>query len=540
MQFVRCLWRVQPLMALGYACFVFAVFAPSAPSGAQRAAKSIAADAVRLFAEGKFARSRDAYALALKQAPGEVELHEGLSLALSRLDNWPHALAESQKAVAAAPQSADARGLLALSLLRAGQTVGAGREAARALELDPKNYWGLVARGRLQLWDGQKAEARDTLKQAIALRPNDPDAWFYIVDAFEDDVTEELLHDIDAYAALKPKGHPHDLAMESLPSLRSYLARFANDAPYHADAPVSEAQLKAADGGNAPPVAFSTPFEFSGEYVALPIVLNDQKMRVLFDTGGGFSIALNKKASERLKLKPLGKSFVRGVSGREASTEAIAETMKVGTETFRAIPIDILTGDTGEEDGVFGVSNFDHYAVTIDFAARKLTLARGKTAAAPAPEPGRSVVQMPFHLLGGDIIIPITVEGRQVWALVDTGADADVILSLDLARSIAAKRKPDSYVSRAVSERLGLGNTVKKQIVLVFRAPVDVRIGDLDGKPFVTAIRPAFGADLIDTQISPASMFQLGAIVGIGFLNQAARVTFDYPHRLLTLEYAPK
>ena len=78
------------------------------------------------------------------------------------------------------------------------------------------------------------------------------------------------------------------------------------------------------------------------------------------------------------------------------------------------------------------------------------------------------MMQMPFHLLGGDIIIPITVEGREVWALVDTGADADVILSLDLARAVAAKRKPDSYMTRAVSERLGLGNTVKKQTSCCF------------------------------------------------------------------------
>jgi Tfp pilus assembly protein PilF/predicted aspartyl protease len=535
--FARLPRRARPLLALVCASLVFVL---PAPTGAQRATKSIAADAGRLFTEGKFARARDVYAQALKSAPGDAGLHEGLSLALSRLDNWPQALVEAQKAVADAPQSADAHGLLALSLLRAGQTVGAGRETARALELDPKNYRGLVARGRLQLWDGQKTQARDTLRQAITLHPDDPDAWFYIVDAFEDDVTDELLNDIDAYAALKPKGHPHDLAMESLPTLRPYLTHFAGDSPYHADAPVSEEQLKTADAGDATPFTFSTPFELSGDYVALPIVLNDQKMRVLFDTGGGFSIALNKKASEKLNLPSLGKSFVRGVSGREASMEAKADTMTVGTETFRAIPIDILSGDTGEEDGVFGVSNFDHYAVTIDFAAKNLTLARGKTAAAPAPKPDGRVMQMPFHLLGGDIIIPITVEGREVWALVDTGADADVILSLDLARSVAAKRKPDSYATRAVSERLGLGNTVKKQTVLLFRAPVEVRVGNLDGRPFVTSISPAFGADLIDTQISPASMFQLGAIVGINFLNKAARVTFDYPHRLLTLEYAPK
>lgn len=509
-----------------------------AAASAQRAEAIPSEAGDRLFAADKFAQARDAYLQAIKHSPSDPHLREGLVKCLSRLDDWQQALSESQKTVTVTPQNADGHGLLALALLRAGQPVGAERETVRALELDPQSYYGLVARGRLQLWEGQKTQACATLRRAVGLRPNDPDAWFYITDSQEDDVTDELLKDIDMYAALKPKGHPHDLAMETVPSLRSYLTNFINDSPYHADIPVSEAQLKTADAGDTPPVTFTTPFTRSGNYVVMPALLNNAPMRFLFDTGGGFSIALNKKAADRTTLKALGKSFVRGVSGRETSIEAKAETMKVGDETFRAIPVDILSGDTGDEDGVFGVSNFDHYAVTIDYTTKRLLLARGKTASAPTPEPGRHTVQLPFHLLGGDIIIPITVDGRDVWALVDTGADAEVILSLEVARSLSIRRKPGSYAVHTLNARLGLGNTVKKQTVLLFRDPVDMRLGDMDGKPFVTHIQPAFGADLLDTQVDPASMFQIGAIVGINFLNKAARVTFDYPHRLLTLEYA--
>ena len=507
--------------------------------GAQTPDTAARENGERLFASGKFSEARDTYTRALKQHSNNFALRAGLIETLMRLDSWQQALVQAQTAVRDAPQNADAHGLLALALLRAGQPIGAERETGRALELDANNYWGQVARGRLYLWNGQKAQAHDVLRQTALLRPQTPDAWFYLVDSFEDDVTEELLRDIDTYAALKPKGHPHDLAMESLPALRAYLNYFSSDAPYHADKPVSEADLKQADAGNAPPVTFSTPFEWSGNYVVMPVVLNAQPMRVLFDTGGGFSIALNKKAAAKLKLKPLGQSFVRGVSGREASTEAKADTMTVGSETFRAIPIDALTGDVGEEDGVFGVSNFDHYAVTVDFNAKLLTLARGKTAFAPAPKPENRAVTLPFHDLGGDIIIPVTIEGQNVWALVDTGADAEVILSLDLAREVAGKRKRESWLTQTVKDRLGLGNTIKKQNLLVFRDPVDVQLGEIGGKPFVSHIQPAFGADLIDTQVNPASMFQVSAIVGINFMNKAARVTFDYPHHLLTLEYAP-
>lgn len=507
--------------------------------GAQKSDTAAVENGERLFAAAKFGEARDVYTRALKQMPDDAALRSGLIQTLMRLDSWQQALTQAQAMVRDAPLNADARGLLALGLLRAGQPTGAERETKRALELDANNYWGLVARGRLHLWNGQKAQAHDVLRQAALLRPQAPDAWFYLVDSFEDDVTEELLHDIDTYAALKPKGHPHDLAMESLPPLRAYLNYFSNDSPYHADKPVSEEQLKQADAGNAPPVTFSAPFERGGNYIVLPVAINNQPMRVLFDTGGGFSIAFNKKAAAKLKLKPLGQSFVRGVSGKEASTQSKADTMTVGSETFRAIPIDALNGNVGEEDGVFGVGNFDHYAVTVDFGAKLLTLARGKTAFAPTPEPGRRVLTLPFHDLGGDIIIPITVEGRDVWALADTGADAEVILSLELAREVAGKRKREAWLNQSVKDRLGLGNTIKKQNLLVFRDAVDVRVGDLDGRPFVSHIQPAFGADLIDTQVNPASMFQVSAIVGINFMNKAARVTFDYPHHLLTLEYPP-
>ncbi len=496
--------------------------------------------AERLYKAGRFAQARDAYKQALKRTPNDPVLQAGLVLCLSRLDEWQQALDYATKAAALAPQNADAHGLLAFELLRAGQPAGAEREAASSLALDPQNYWGLITQGRLALWNGQKRQAREILRRAAQSRPDAPDAWFYLVDAFEDDVTPELLADIDAYIALKPTGHPHAMALEALPALRSYLNYFVPESPYTAFAPTSEAQLKAADISDAPPVTFRVPFERSGDYVTLPTLVDGHKLRLLFDTGGGFSIALNKTASKKLNLKPLGQSIVRGVSGKEASTEARADTMTFGGETFRAIPIDILTGDVGAEDGVFGVSNFDHYAVTIDFAEKNIVLARGKNAAAPAPLPGRQTLTLPFHDLGGDIIVPITIEGRDIWALVDTGADGDLILSLDTARGVAARRKRSAWDTRVITDRLGLGSSVKKQNILFFRDPVAVQVGELAGKPFVTRIQPAYGADLIDTQVNPAAMFQVGAILGINFLNKAARVTFDYPHHLLTLEYAPR
>ena len=45
------------------------------------------------------------------------------------------------------PDNADAHGLLALALIRAGWQEPYADEAKKSLALDPQNYWGLLAFG---------------------------------------------------------------------------------------------------------------------------------------------------------------------------------------------------------------------------------------------------------------------------------------------------------------------------------------------------------------------------------------------------------
>ncbi len=496
--------------------------------------------AEQLFRAGRFALARLAYTSELKRTPTDINVRLGLIRTLNRLDLWREALAESRTQVAQTPDDPNARGMLALALMRAGQPEEAARISETVLQKMPTQYEALLTRGRLQLWEGNKRQANDTLRRATTLQPDNPDAWFYLLDAYEDEVSPAMLKDIDAYTALNPKGHPHELALETLPSLRSFLPHFQDEMPFSASTPISEADLVKSDKGESPTQIFALPFQTIGNYITMPVKIDGQPMNFLFDTGGGFSIALYKRAATRLPLKSLGRSSVRGVNGKENSTQAKADTMLFGTETFRYIPIDVLNSNSGEEDGIFGVSNFDHYAVTIDFAGKQLLLARGKDAVAPTPQPGDNAIQIPFHLLDGDIMIPIQVEGQKVWALVDTGADEEMILSLDVAHAIAARRKPNSYVEKRERAQVGLGNTVKQQTLLAFVEPVNLQLSTLDGKTQSNRIDPALGADLVDTQVSPSMNFQVGAILGIDYLRRAKKVTFDYPHKILTLEFAPK
>jgi hypothetical protein len=146
-------------------------------------------------------------------------------------------------------------------------------------------------------------------------------------------------------------------------------------------------------------------------------------------------------------------------------------------------------------------------------------------------------VVLPFHYHGGDIFVPLTVEGRSVWAIVDTGAEAHTIFSLRLAREIAAHRAANAYREARVAGRIGIGTTETRQTLLAFKDPVAIQLDNNGGQPFRTNVTPGYGASPLDDLVSPSADFEVGALVGIEFLARASRMTIDYPHRVLTLEF---
>jgi predicted aspartyl protease len=490
-----------------------------------------------LFAENRFAASRDAYRHALIAAPRDVALRNGLVRTLLRLDDWHAALAQGKKAVETAPDCAAAHGLYALTLLRAGQPAAADGEAAAALRRDPDDYWGLIAQGRLQLWEQDHKGAGVTLRRAAALKPREPDAWFYLIGACTGEQTKEQRQLMDTYLALRPHGHPHDTGVEELAGMRKMLDSFGDETPFRAATPELEAALQAADAGKTPPVSFTMPIQSRDHAVLVTMVVQGRKLDLLFDTGGGSGVLLARSTAQQLHLPSLGTVTVRGASGKEPARQYKAETLALGDLNLRGVPIHAVEGELGPFDGVFGVRSLDPYVVTIDFAESALTLMRGKAAQAPPPLHGSRVVQLPFHDLGGNMIVPVTIEGHPTWAMIDTGASMDLLMSLELARSVAAKRAQDSWREGAMPGRGGVGTTVTTRSILMFRDPISLRIGNGAADASAIPVTMAAGTDAVDCQLGPAYEFQVGGIIGIGLLMQAKRVTFDYPHHMLTLEY---
>ena len=488
------------------------------------------ADADTLFAQGQFESARKAYAGSAAPAA-----QTGLVRTLLRLDRWEDAVSAAQAFTVSAPSSADAHGLLALALIRAGWQTPYAAEAAKSLMLDPQNYWGLVASGRAADWDGHPTQARELFRKAAALHPEWPDAWadLFVVDD-DDGHTKEQLATARTYTALFPKGHPHDEvaedAREILGLATAYQAAFETDTPYQ------HSSVSGDTVSSGPPSkSGSLTVEFLHDYAVFPVTINSAAFRLLFDTGGGGDILLNWQAAKRLHLPVIAHSYVRGVSGKEKSDILKAQTMALAGHNYTSIKIvtaDAL-GDIG--DGIIGGDILRDSVVTLDFEKRSATFAQGTLAQAPAALPGDGIVTLPFHFYHGDLYVQLRLNTVPVWALIDTGA-SDTTLSLRFAKQQLKDVPKEDVYTGAYGGRHGIGNTAKKMEYIASRDESQITLSET---PPVSIPMPTVGTSDADREVSPSAScdFEIGLWLGMSSLTYARRVTFDYPRRMLTFEY---
>lgn len=496
-------------------------------------------DPQQLFLQNQFQEAAKAYLQALKANPSQMDLRAGLIRTYLRLDRWTDALVQAEAATRLNPQSGDAYGLLACALLRAGEPDRAQEAANRALQLDATNYWGLIAQGRLEEWKGHYNQAHAILLSATDIHPLWPEAWYYVVDAASSKNTISLQDFVDlaSYLSLCPKGHPNTLTMEALPSHLPLLRKLIHNTPFAAVSPISEEQMQQAEKQPGAVQTFSTPIQLAGNYVVVPAQIENTKLNLLFDTGGGADLTIMKNVAERLHLPLISRSLIYGVNGKEPTQIYLAPSMQIGNETLKTIPLETTSSLPGDFDGILGVSAFSNYVITIDYTNKMLTFARGMAAAAPPADEGDYTVSIPFHLLDGDIVVRTFFDGLPTWSLVDTGADAEGILSLRFAHQLMQKLGPNSAKELQIQGQFGIGTSQTHQKVLVFHQPISLQMQAQEGTSLNWKVMPAIGADLLDSQISPAEDFEFGGLLGVGFMASAKRVTIDYPHGLLVFEY---
>jgi predicted aspartyl protease len=184
----------------------------------------------------------------------------------------------------------------------------------------------------------------------------------------------------------------------------------------------------------AEPVA-SLPIVMLGGNAVVPVQVNDQPALFLIDSTGVAS-AISETAVARLKLKTFSMRAdraIRGVGGVEARGYALIDALVLGN--LKAEGERYMIGEFGPGiDGRLSHDYLRNFDLDLNFPANRLDLYRPRACAGNPPGSGE------FSSLGMDVMrtghirIPVTLDGKDVWAMVGIGSDGGSI-GADAARS---------------------------------------------------------------------------------------------------------
>lgn len=189
------------------------------------ALRAATAEAAALFAAGRFAEAAGEFQKALAEAPGSADLYYNLGTVLAADGRHPEAVAAFRAALGLRPQDAATLNNLGNSLMALGCHEEAESSFAQALKYDRRNRTiignragnlSLLAAGRRE--NGREGEALAPLELAVALDPDNAEAWNNLATVLHD--LRRLDHSERAFGralALRPD---YPLALGNLANLR--------------------------------------------------------------------------------------------------------------------------------------------------------------------------------------------------------------------------------------------------------------------------------------------------------------------------------
>jgi len=280
--------------------------------------------------------------------------------------------------------------------------------------------------------------------------------------------------------------------------------------------------LRACAGGGPEPI----PFTYAERCIFLELRAGgSEDLLFLLDTGASAS-ALDLKTVERLGLTPTGTVQVEGTTGTiEARWVRLPRlsTGKVGVDRLQMTAQDLsgsLAPPGRRLDGVLGADFLAHFAVTIDFEARNLTLATRLVRAGPA-----AGIAVPFTLDNGIPRLSGRLNGNiEADFRLDTGSSlfesGDVYLNVpETVWRRLRESTPTPVPERALSGR-GSGG----EVVLPLARIEELALGALVVPRPHVIVQPSVGYFARPDAVG---------FVSNNLLEKHSPVTVDYPRRKL-------
>ncbi len=207
-------------------------------------------------------------------------------------------------------------------------------------------------------------------------------------------------------------------------------------------------------------LAASLPFTIEHGHVRIEASLNGVPRHFIIDTGGLLSTVTERVVrSQSLKTFQISDAYhIGGIGGGRTERYAIADTLSFAHLRAEDVHLLVQASSSEGEDGVIAPDYLRNFDLEFDFAGKTLNLFQPH----PCPDhvvywPGSTVV-LPLKVTEqGHIRAPVTLDGVNFEAMLDTGAPSTLIG----ARTAAARFQMESSGEGSVTLQGGTGTTTK-------------------------------------------------------------------------------
>jgi predicted aspartyl protease len=222
------------------------------------------------------------------------------------------------------------------------------------------------------------------------------------------------------------------------------------------------------------------PVTFRGNVPIVQGTINGMTAALILDTGAT-GMALTEAALHRLDLKTDDKHVFtsHGIGGQSQAFAGVLHDFEIDGIHVPDHPVSVLpnTSQIARQhtvDGLFGVSILSVFEVDLDFPRREVTLYAGRICPDTVLPPWKTPFEMvdASKSVRGRFIIPVELDGKQLNALIDTGAEASIVAA-DVAASLGVTQAALQAGPHAVL--VGTGPQTATAYAHVFQ---EIRIGN--------------------------------------------------------------
>ncbi|HEV2915630.1 MAG TPA: aspartyl protease family protein [Pyrinomonadaceae bacterium] len=468
--------------------------------------------AVRALREGEFDEAERLFRELLAKNGQDKDARLGLSFTLYKKRVLVDAYDHAARVLAVDPLSSRAHALLGAVVLASGDFRLSVEEFRTALSLKDNEALAIAGLAMVDFYENRASASLVGLRRAIFIDPNEPDYVFSLAQASaRTEHYKEAAEAYERFLAIAPRTDADRRAR--IRGLIDFLRYLGQQSTLYVNNGASRTEL---------------PFEVTDNRPALLVYVNDEKepFRFVLDTGSGMSV-ISQETAQRLGLRPVargGMARAIGGGGRFDIVYGFLQSIAIGDVRLANVPVYIrrFYNDKLKVDGYIGLSVISKYLTTVDYGARKLTLARQRPPATTAQPPG---IELPMRTTSGGFLsgeVQIDSIEKPLNFIIDTGATVSVVSEKlaereDLAR-FARNVRLHIYGSAGVAE--------------------NVKLLELPRVSFGSYTREKLSAAVLDMEpINETAGFEQTGIIGGNFLRHF-RLIFDFQKGIVRLEPA--